>query len=259
MRMARKMAMGAIAAVALCGTGCAGFFQQLQAMQGRQNSPANAAATKARQEGIAATAAATQSATAIARQGDLYRDMTPRADYTAAHAAYREALQLEPRNTYVLVAQATAYLRQGSDEKFSNPDGSATSNADKLRQADKFFKRAKTLAEKALHVSPEYGTAHFVIAEVYALMGDFPKALEKLNAMEKNKQLPEGHTSTFYAWRGYVKKVTGDEAGAQADLEQAIEFAEPMEFGEYADRVLNPVQGPGANARPEFQPVVHAL
>lgn len=259
MRTARKMAMGAIAAVALCGTGCAGFLQQMQAMQTRQNAPANTAETRARQAGIAATAAATQSATAIARQGDVYRDMTPRADYTAAHAAYREALQLEPRNTYVLVAQATAYLRQGSDEKFSNPDGSATSNVEKLRRADKFFKRAKTLAEKALHVNPDYGTAHFVIGEVYALMGDYPKALEKFNAMEANKQLPEGHTSTFYAWRGYVKKVTGDTSGAQADLEQAIEYAEPMEFGEYADRILNPVQGPGANNRPEFQPVVHAL
>lgn len=260
MHVARKVALGAAAALALSATGCADFLNQLQAMQGQgQQDPGLTAQSKSHQAGVAASAEATQDAIDIARQGDGFRD-AGQADYKSAHFAYRKALELEPRNTYVLVAEATAYLRQGIDEKFSNPDGSATTDAGRLSQAEKYFKRAKTLADKALQVNPNYGTAHFVLAEMYALQGDQPKALDKFEFIDKNKLIPEGHGSTFHSWRGYVKTLNGDAAGAKADLESAVELSEPFELSEYADKVLNPPKaGDQARQSGEYKAIVKAF
>lgn len=261
MQVARKVTAGAVAALALTGSGCAGFIEQLQAMQAQQQGGIqNASGVKANQAGIAAVAASSQDAIKLAEIGDAFRDGMPRADYISAHDAYKRALELEPRNTYVLVAKATAYLREGLEVKFSNPDGSATTDANKLRKAETLLKRSGKLAEKALEVNASYGTAHFIVGEMYALLGDHDKAIETFDRIEKQNIIPTGHKSTFFAWRGFVKKVKGDEAGAKADLENAVENAEPLEFSEYADRVLNPPTGPEANKQPDgYRAVVPAL
>lgn len=255
MQVSRQVAMAFVAALALGATGCAEFLTALQ--KGQAQGGIDPAARKGAQAGINQAAEA-QDAVEIARKGDDYRD-APVADYQSAHYAYRKALELEPRNTYVLVAQATAYLRQGAETKFSNPDGSATTDSSKLRTSDQFFRRAKTLADRSLQVNASYGTAHFVLAEMYALQADYPKALEKLDFIEKNKVIPEGHASTFYAWRGFVKKVSGQDDAAKADFELALEYSEPIELAEYAERIVNPPLGADAGKPIEKKAVVRSF
>jgi tetratricopeptide (TPR) repeat protein len=247
MQVGRKVAIAAAAALALNSAGCAEFLTQLQ-QQGQQDPNAGAK----RRAGLAQAAAAAEQddALTLAMTGDSFRDGMS-ADYTSAHFAYRRALELEPRNTYVLVAQATAYLRQGSEALYSNPDGSATTDPTKRREAEKFFKRAENLAKKALEVNKDYGTAHFVVAEMYALMGSYDKAAATLDSIEKSNIIPEGHKSTFFAWKGYVYKVSGQEDKAKEAFQSAIDLAEPVDMSEYAERILNPPAGQaGAFAKP---------
>jgi len=254
-------AAAAAAALALNGAGCAQMMEQIKQAQaaqagqsGEEKTPEDRAAEKAKIEGVASEAEAMPDPRVLGQRGDGLRDA---GDYEPANAAYRRALELNPRDTYVLAAQATNYLRMGTLKKYSKPDGSATNDAEMLRQADKYFRRAKTLADRSIQVNPNYGTGHFVIAEYYTLVGDLEKALEKFNFIETAKLTPQGHSSSFYAWRGYVKKLKGDETAAKDDFEKAMDEAEPMEFGEYADSVLNPPKDP--NQRQQFPAIVHAL
>lgn len=253
---ARKFGIGAAVVLALSGTGCAQLLNEL----GIDVNPRGARqGPSAREQQSAAKDLAdqTKDAIALARTADDIRD-SAMPSWVGVETLYREALELEPKNTYVLAAQATAYLRQGAELKFSMPDGSATKDPEKLRKAEKLFKRAMALCNAALKVNPNYGTAHFVIGEVYALQGDVAKALEKFDFVESQKIVPEGHTSSLYAWRGYVKKIAGQEEPARADFELAMEYNEPLEFGEYADKILNPPPTPSQQRDPDARPIVRA-
>jgi hypothetical protein len=161
-----------------------------------------------------------------------------RVDYVSAQGNYREALKLEPKNAYVLTAQATCYARQGMEEKFSESNGKATSDQRKLKRADQWFNRALSAARMALKVNQNYGGAHLVVAEVYAMTGRADKALETLDLIESQKLIVEGRESGFYAWRAYVKSSTG--APIDQDVNTAQEIGDPMVFAEYVDRLAHP-------------------
>lgn len=255
---ARKFGIGAAAALALSGTGCATILSELGIdLNATYGASQTGPSAKEQQAAARNLADQTKDAIALARVADDIRDGAA-PSWVGAETLYKEALDLEPKNTYVLAAQATAYLRQGAELKFSMPDGSATKDPEKLRKSEKFFKRSMALCNAALKVNPNYGTAHFVIGEIYALQGDTAKALEKFEFVEKQKIVPEGHTSSLYAWRGYVKKIGGQEDAAKADFELAMEYNEPIEFGEYADKILNPPKTESQQRDPDVKAIVRA-
>ncbi len=179
-----------------------------------------------------------QSAIALAEQGNSLCFPSGSARYAGAHSAYREALKLEPKNTYVLAAEATCYARQGMEEKFSGKAGEASTDKRHLRLADKWFNRALGASRQALKVNQNYGTAHLIIAEVYAMSGRADKALETLNQIEQLKLIPEGRESGFYAWRAYTKHLLGQPF--DKDAEAAAEYFDPVEFAEFVDRLQHP-------------------
>lgn len=254
---ARKFGIGAAAALALGGTGCAELLAELQSMESRASTTTSGPSSAEQRDAAKDLAAQTKDAVALARTADNLRDGGAPA-WIAVETLYREALDLEPKNTYILAAQATAYVRQAAELKFSMPDGSATKDPEKLRKSEKYFKRATALCNAALKVNPNYGTAHFVLAEVYALQGDTQKALEKFEFIEKQKVIPDGHTSSLYAWRGYTKKIGGQEEAARADFELAMEYNEPLEYGEYADKIVNPPKVESNSRDPDAKAIVRA-
>jgi hypothetical protein len=183
---------------------------------------------------------ATQSALTLAQRGNAMCMGYYAANYPGAQTAYREGLKLEPTNTYVLAAQATCYARQGMEEKYSGKDGTASTDAKVLKRADRWFNRALGAARTALKHNETYGTAHLIIAEVYAMTNRPDKALETLNNIQAMKMIPEGREAGFYAWRAYVKSLLGQ--SFSDDYESATDFFDPPEFAEYVDRLQNPEQ-----------------
>lgn len=253
----RHLGLGAVAALALSSAGCAQLLAELEALDSFATTKTEGPSSKEQRDAAKDLADQTKDAVALARAADNLRDGSGPA-WVAIETLYREALDLEPKNTYILAAQATAYVRQAAELKFSMPDGSATKDPEKLRRSEKYFKRATALLNTALKVNPNYGTAHFVIGEIYALQGDTAKALEKFDFVDKQKIVPEGHTSSLHAWRGYSKKIGGQEEAARADFELAMEFNEPLEYGEYADKILNPPKIESQMRDPDAKPVVRA-
>jgi len=253
----RKFGIGAAAALALSSSGCAAILAELGIDVNGGAAPATPGATRGQLAAAKADAEATANATEIARRADDVRD-APVGQYQVANTMYRQALELEPRNTYVLAAQATSFVREAAELRYSGEGGTVTANPAALRRSDTLFKRAMALVNQSLKVNPNYGTAHFIAGEIYALQGDFPKALEKFDFIERQKIIPEGHTSSFYAWRGYAKKASGQDA--TTDLQQAQEFNEPIEFGEYAEGLLNPQPAAASTGRPtDYRAVIRAL
>lgn len=184
------------------------------------------------------TSAQTQSAIVLANKGNEMCYVAGRANYAGAQTAYREALDLEPNNTFVLAARATCYARQGMEEKFSGKGGQASTDTKRLREAQKWFKRAQAACRQALKINQNYGTAHLILAEIYALDNRPEKALETLNLIESQNLIPRGRESGFYAWRAYTRFLMGE--SPEADADKAEEYYDPVEFAEYVDRLLNP-------------------
>ncbi|MBI5511625.1 MAG: hypothetical protein HY903_22950 [Deltaproteobacteria bacterium] len=243
--MLRKCIQGVL--IAILTTGCVkrpGLGAS--AFAGPQQEPTAEEKKEEREKGAAGVEAAkavsqsTQSAVVLTQQGNAMCFTIYAANFPGAQTAYREALKLEPKNAYVLAAQATCYARQGMEEKFSGKDGTASTDAKVLKRAERWFNRALGSARAALKVNETYGTAHLIIAEIYAMTNRPDKALETLNNIEAMKMIPEGRESGFYAWRSYVKSLLGQ--GWNDDLEAATEYHDPAEFAEYVDRLQNPEQ-----------------
>ena len=97
-----------------------------------------------------AVSAETKSATELAKFGNNLCFAPGMANYAGAQSAYREGLEYEPNNTYVLASQATCYVRQGLEEKFSGKNGEPTTDTKRLREAKKWFKRAMASCRAAL-------------------------------------------------------------------------------------------------------------
>lgn len=197
----------------------------------------------------------------LAAVGDRLRDgALP--DYAAAQDAYRMALRLEPRNPYLHVASATAYIRQAADElKQSRPSiWQPLGNPAAARNAHRYFQRATSACEAALKINPNHFGAHFALAEAYALMERYNDAASKLDEIEQKQLIPARQQAAFYAWRGYVRGQQGKRAGSLEDLEHAVGTGRPYVFAEYASALANPpdvcetVSSCGAVA--SFAPVV---
>jgi tetratricopeptide (TPR) repeat protein len=191
----------------------------------------------------AAVEATQKDAIALAANGDQMRDsFLP--DYTAAHDAYRMALGLEPRNPYLHVAAATAYIREAStDHERSKASLLALrpfGDSGAARKAKKSFNRAVSACSEALKINPNHFGALFALAEAHARLDDFPQALVHFDDIEKRKLIPVRHEAAFYAWRGYVKLNLGQRSSAFRDFEMAIEYGRPHPYAEYADYMINP-------------------
>ena len=237
----RRMIQGVL--VAILATGCVpmnGYKAAPGATPTPEQKMQQRAAGAQGVEAAKAVSEVTQSALTLTQQGNAMCMSYSAANYPGAQTAYREALKLEPTNTYVLAAQATCYARQGMEEKFSGKDGTPSTDAKVLKRADRWFNRALGSARTALKNNETYGTAHLVIAEVYAMSNRADKALETLNNIQTMKMIPEGREAGFYAWRAYVKSLLSQPFSD--DYESATDFFDPPEFAEYVDRLQNPDQ-----------------
>jgi tetratricopeptide (TPR) repeat protein len=177
----------------------------------------------------------------LAAEGDRLRDARL-PDYTAAHDAYRLALQLEPRNPYIHVAIATAYIRQAASEHEKSKPSVWRWFGDSVaaRNAKKYFNRAIGVCKEALQINPNHSGAHFALAEAYARMEDWSTSAQKLDEIEAKRLIGDRQEAAFYAWRGYVRMKMGNRSGARDDFEKSIEFGRPQPFAEYAEYVANP-------------------
>ena len=180
-------------------------------------------------------------ALALAARGDRLRDRAS-PDYTAAHDAYRMALKLEPRNPYLHVAIATAYIRQAHENlEASYPSLTQwLGNPAAARDAKKFVGRAIASCNDALKINPNHFGAHFALAEAYARMERYQESLVKLDEIEGKQLIPVRQQAAFYAWRGYVRSQLGKRSASLEDLEHAVEVGRPYPFSEYADALANP-------------------
>ncbi len=187
-----------------------------------------------------AVEAVTKDALALATQGDAMRD---RGDFRAAHDAYRTALQLEPRNPYIHVAIATAYVRQAGiaheNSKVSFPFR-PFGDPGAARDATKYFNRALASCREALAINPNHAGAHFATAEAYAAVEDFRVAEEKFDDIEKRGLIPQRQEAAFYAWRGYARHRLGRREKAREDFQKASEMGRPFSFAEYSEFAANP-------------------
>lgn len=200
------------------------------------------------------TVATQNDALALGLRGDQLRDRPTFPDYVGAHDAYRQALRLEPRNVYLLVARATAYVREAKDDYVQSKPWllAPFGNEAAARRARKNFARALAASADALKVNPNNFGAHFVIAEVHAMREDFRSASEKLDEIERLGLIPPRQAAAFYGWRGYVRKQMFRTAESNSDFNAAIESSRPLAFAEYADAQLSM---PGANSV-VFDPVI---
>lgn len=215
-----------LVALALCTTGC-------ETVRGGLGNIGNLLSNDA-------VAAGTMDALALATQGDAMRD---RGDFRAAHDAYRTALQLEPRNPYIHVAIATAYVRQAGiayeNSKVQLPFR-PLGDPGAARDATKYFNRALASCREALAINPNHAGAHFATAEAYAAVEDFRVAEEKFDDIEKRGLIPQRQEAAFYAWRGYVRLRLGRRERAKEDFQKASEMGRPFAFSEYSEFAANP-------------------
>jgi tetratricopeptide (TPR) repeat protein len=215
-----------LVALALCATGC-------ETVRGGLGNIGNLLSNDA-------VAAGTMDALALATQGDAMRD---RGDFRAAHDAYRTALQLEPRNPYIHVAIATAYVRQAGiaheNSKVQIPFR-PFGDPGAARDATKYFNRALASCREALAINPNHAGAHFATAEAYAAVEDFRVAEEKFDDIEKRGLIPLRQEAAFYAWRGYVRLRLGRRERAKEDFQKASEMGRPFAFAEYSEFAANP-------------------
>jgi tetratricopeptide (TPR) repeat protein len=243
----RTLLVGALAGFATTGLGCAQLLEQIRTAQARFGK-AGFVAVEEEEPGSKAPAVpggagvksnALRSATDIAKDADGFRDAGA---FERAYELYREALILEPTNAYAQTGIAVTYTLNGRKILYARigADGkSAVSELEKKR-AGKMFQRAIGRGNNALGTSPMYAPAHLTIAAALDGLGESEKALERLNLVEKNKIIPQNQTSAFYAWKGYLLKLLGQDDASKEALQKAWDADDNPRYAQYADCVLNP-------------------
>ena len=134
-----------------------------------------------------------------------------RQDKEQAEKAFKQALQLDPKNYQAMVSLGRLYSLDQS----------------KLDQAEK-------LLQQALEESPDNLEGRFVLGMVYALKGEKQKALTEFNfAFAK-----EGELALYHFEIGRVLEATGDKKAALQHFQRALVLSPKLAVAEQAAKRL---------------------
>ena len=168
-----------------------------------------------------------------------------RRDSAAALADAEEILELNPKDSdgYLLrgLVKKGARDEEGAREDFVQALRLAENSYQKYHRAAEQLKGAYNdkmiaLATEALALNPRNDHAYEDRAHAKAWKKDLPGAIADMDAAIAIRDLPQ-----YYYLRGGYRKATGDDAGAQADRDKAIQRVPDMDFPPYPEPRAIPV------------------